>query len=234
MTTAIYTKGDFTSTRIVDYWVEYPFSDFGDTSTKIYKFRCQVNAGNYATLSKGSSMAGAISMGVIETPITDSTARFCSDQGFASSSGGVIEFVRTFANIPQSRTDYSSGTYTSPPEYDSERIITLYSSITGNPIRTARRYYVKTSARTTVVGARLEYSYTTLPNSINILTQEGFEIIKEEPRGFYEATYGQFVVQEEDNGAVSIIQTGDANVIEGTKVKQWMGDIYEVVTTYKI
>lgn len=223
----------FEQARIVDFWVTYPMSRYNDTVTKVYNYRCQVNAANYATLSKGALMTSATSAGVISIPFTDANARFCSDTPTNSISGGVIEFVRTFANIPAAYTTYSSGVETKAPQYGEKQTITLYSTLNGDPLRTKKTYPLENASQTSVVAARVEYSFTITPDTETTLTAESFEISTAAP-STYSDTYLGYPVTVEDEGAVTVNVLGDANVLEGTKIEEWRGDIYRVTTTYKV
>lgn len=226
----------FSTTRIVDYWTSYPFSDFGDTTTKIYKMRCVVDEDSYTTLAIGTgTLTDAASAGVYALPASfvDATARFCSDSEPTSLSGGVIEFVRTFANIPQSRTDYSSGIKTYPPEFGYVREPTLYSLDESGPVpsRTRKYEYVKKPSRSETIAIRLSYSYVTTPGTL--LTEEGFEVTKSDA-SYYSTTFNGYPVFETNEGTSTVTSTGTAGVIISTTIRQWMGDIYEKVTGYEI
>ena len=233
--TALYASGDFTAVRVIDHWLEYPFSDFDDTTTKVYYLRCMINAADYETRARGNTMANASSAGVIALPITNGAARFCHDTALSSSSGGTIQFTRVFAMIPLNRTDYSTGLYTTPPVFDSkvEPILFTTDGFTSTPIRTRRTEYIKTPSESVVVPVKLRYSYTTSPSSVNTLTRESFEINKPDSQT-YAATYQGNPVTEVNDGISVVTELGDTGVIEGTQIRQWMGDIYEVVTGYRI
>ena len=160
----------FTGAKIIDHWIEYPFEEFGDITTKVYRARCMVNVDEYTTLKTGiGNLSNASAAGVLSLPASfiDPFARFVGDSTPTSSSGGTCQFVRTFANVPASHTDYSTATYTSPPEFASKvEPILFINDPTGGPniaTRTRRYEYTKKPAETKVVSVRLLYSYRTSP-----------------------------------------------------------------------
>lgn len=228
----------FAQVRVVDFWIEYPMSDFYDTATKIYKMRCQVNSLNYATIRTGASMASAVSAGVINLPVANTSARFCYDTPAISTSGGMLEFVRVFAMVPQARTDYATATYTSPPVYSKKtRVNTSVVSTSGipqvAPSAITVSWEIRTPAQTKVFAARVEYSYTTTPETVPLLTESGFEVIQS-PAFTAQSRYFSYSVLETNDGEKSVVVTGDSRVLEGTKITQWMGDIFEVATAYRV
>ena len=229
--TAIYTKGDFSQARVVDYNVSYPMSQYGDTSTKLYSLVCVVNANDYTIPFSSSSLSSASSVGVIELPITDSTARYVGDTS-SSISGGKLQFVRRYAEIPNSRTELSTGIYTSPPQFGTKVEPTLFSTINGNPLRTRRFEYVRVPSKSEVVPVRLEYSYGTYTLAGTIKTQESFTLEKTDSTTS-RTRYLGYDVTEVDEGATTVTITGDGGVIVGTQIRRWMGEIFEKVTGYR-
>ena len=230
-----YTSGDFTQARVVDHWVEYPFSDFGDTASKVYKLKLVVTAEDYATLETTANMGSAGSAGVIALPsgFTDVTARFCGDSAPASISGGLVEFVREFANVPLPHTDYSSALFTSAPTFGSRSEIIQYVPLSQDPFRVRRTQYERKASETNIVAARVEYSYTLVPTSVQLLEKESFEIV-DEPVSYEQETFlGYSGVWVWDAGGKTVIPTGDTGVLEGTTIRKWKGPIFEVVTVYQ-
>ena len=228
----------FSITRVVDYWTSYPFSDFGDNVTKIYKMRCVVNEDSYTTLETGvGNLTSAATAGVHSLPASfiDVDARFCNDSETTSLSGGVVEFVRTFANIPADRTDYSTAVRTYPPEFEQKITPTLYALDSGGNIvvsRTTKTEYVKKPAESKVVSVRLEYRYG-IGAPTGVKTEEGFTITKADASVSNQVYFGDNVI-ETDEGQSTVTVTGDAGVILGTESRQWLGDINEFVTGYAL
>ena len=113
-----YTSGDFTSARANgDSWIEYPFIEYGDNTTKVYHLVCEVNEVDYAPIALDTTMASASNADVISLPFTaDAAAYHVGDFGKAKIDGGLTRFDRQFANIPSVRSDSPSGTtaYTYP------------------------------------------------------------------------------------------------------------------------
>jgi hypothetical protein len=102
-----YTSGDFTSARANgESWVEYPFIEYGDNTTKVYHLVCEVNEVDYAPITLDTTMASASNADVISLPFTaDAAAYHVGDFGKAKIDGGLTRFDRQFANIPQPTVD---------------------------------------------------------------------------------------------------------------------------------
>ena len=227
------TDSIFNEIRIVDFSIQYPMSNFDDNVTKIYSYRCQVKADSYSTLATGASMSSAASAGVISIPFINSLARFVHDTAPVSISGGFIEFIRVFSMIPKSFVDYSSGVYTTQPTYSTRQTVILYSTVNGDPLRVRKTYPIQDASKTETVAARVEYSFTTNPAQILTKTIEGFQIDQDEP-SISDGTYFGNQVTIEDEGQINVTTTGDIGVLEGTKIRKWKGDIYEISTIYKL
>lgn len=214
---SIYESGDFTVEKVVDYSIEYPLTEFGNTTTKVYKMIGRVNAANY---TPGASLAGASGV-------------YCGDLTPTSISGGMIEFTRLFCSaVPPSRTDYSSGTYTFPPVYGTKNTPTRYDS-NGDPSRYRVSNYAISPARTEVVATRVEISYTTSPELVAVKTAETFEVVQSEGSITTGLLFGNSVTFDNE-GELVINFSGDLGVTEGTTIRRWLGPIFEVSTSYKI
>lgn len=102
-----YTSGDFTSARANgESWIEYPFIEYGDNTTKVYHLVCEVNEVDYAPIALDTTMASASNADVISLPFTaDAAAYHVGDFGKAKIDGGLTRFDRQFANIPQPAVD---------------------------------------------------------------------------------------------------------------------------------
>ena len=158
---------------------------------------------------------------------------------------GLLRYTATYCEIPAARTEYSSGTYTSPPTYTNREEVILYRRTVGttpstgliptvsDPSRTRFFSQIQKPSETRVVGARIEVSYTRTPQSAQIFTEESFEIIQAEP-SIYQSVYFGVDVTREDEGAITVVPTGDVGVIQGTTVTRWLGPIYEVRTAYRL
>lgn len=91
-----------------DSQIQYPFLSDGDTQTKVYRMGCQQIAEYYnpAQVALDTPMTSAAAAGVIALPFgTDSSAYYVGDENLTPQPGGMIQFDRVFANIPQTRTD---------------------------------------------------------------------------------------------------------------------------------
>jgi hypothetical protein len=72
-----YTSGDFTSARANgESWVEYPFIEYGDNTTKVYHLVCEVNEADYAPIALDTTMANATNADVIELPFAADAAAY--------------------------------------------------------------------------------------------------------------------------------------------------------------
>lgn len=114
-----YTQASMANVRAVDgTFISYPFLDDGDTSTKVYNMVCTQRASDYdaAQIDLDDPMTNATTAGVIELPFTgDSSAYFVGDTGHDSIGGGMLQFTRTFSNIPQTTTTVSGSAFVTFP-----------------------------------------------------------------------------------------------------------------------
>ena len=105
--------------RAVDgTYISYPFLEDGDTSTKVYNMVCTQRASDYdaAQIALDYPMTNATTAGVINLPFdSDSSAYFVGDTGHTPIGGGMLQFTRTFANIPQSITTPSGSAFVTFP-----------------------------------------------------------------------------------------------------------------------
>jgi hypothetical protein len=101
----------FASVRAVSQtYIEYPFIEAGDNLTKVYRMICQINASDYdpTEVALDDTMSSAAAAGVIALPFpVDAAAYFVGDFNHSPMDGGLLEFERVFANIPQQSTDPS-------------------------------------------------------------------------------------------------------------------------------
>jgi len=85
-------------------FISYPFIADGDSDTKVYNMICIQRASDYVAsqLELDATMSSALSAGVLELPFpADSNAFFVGDTNHTSQTGGMLQFTRTFTNIPQ-------------------------------------------------------------------------------------------------------------------------------------
>ena len=101
-----------------DSFISRPFLEDGDTDTKVYHMACSQLEDDYDSeqLDLDDTMTSAASAGVIALPFAaDSNAYFVGDTGHTAADGGMIEFQRTFANIPKyTRVPTGSQNYSFP------------------------------------------------------------------------------------------------------------------------
>lgn len=218
--------------EVIDAWIDRPFLRFGDSTTEVIYLRCRVAVGEYTALTMGTStLTSAATAGVtgLDTDFLNSNARWCGDENFSFSNRLRQEFIRKFAVVPAAHTDYASGVYTTPPTYGTKTINELYDTFSGAVTRRRIVEFVQEDAQSNPVAARLEYSYTTDPANATLLTKEGYQITKSTPTV---SDVGGVVTY---NDAVStVVATGTTDVLQDTSVELWHGDIYEVLTIYKL
>jgi len=103
-----YTSEDFTTPRAGgESWVEYPFIEYGDNSSKVYHMRCTVNKDDYTAIALDTTMASASNADVLTLPFTaDTSAYFVGDFNHRVKDGALLEFDRQFATIPATNVDY--------------------------------------------------------------------------------------------------------------------------------
>lgn len=97
---------------VAQTYIEYPFIERGDNTTKIYHMICSVNRADYnaAQVALDTTMSSAANAGVISLPFAaDANAYFVGDFGHTPLDGGLIEFERVFSNIPATRNAEFTG-----------------------------------------------------------------------------------------------------------------------------
>jgi len=103
-----YTSEDFTTPRAGgESWIEYPFIEYGDNTSKVYHMRCTVNKDDYAAIALDTTMASASNADVLVLPFTaDANAYFVGDYNHRVTDGALLEFDRQFATIPATNEVY--------------------------------------------------------------------------------------------------------------------------------
>lgn len=116
-----YTSEDFTTPRAGgESWIEYPFIEYGDNTSKIYHMRCAVNKDDYAAIALDTTMTSASNADVLVLPFTaDANAYYVGDFNHKVTDGALIEFDRQFATIPATRTEYEGSVIFEYPGYES-------------------------------------------------------------------------------------------------------------------
>jgi len=100
----------FTTPTCVRAWIEYPFQDRGDFTTKIYHHIMQVERDSYAPLAWNDVMTTADEKPTRSPFADDSAAYYVGDTEPQNTDPRMVEFDRMFANIPQTKTE-SNGIY---------------------------------------------------------------------------------------------------------------------------
>jgi len=214
---------DLANVRVVESWIDRPFTGFGDTTTKVYYLRCHCSEGDYTALVLGTAnLTNATTAGVIATRYADATARWVGDVDFKASDGGYITFIRRFANVPADHEDYTSSVVTLPDGNTTGSI----SGGTGLPV--SFEYLGGDYQLTT----RIEYTFDTDPTAITIV--KPFFIQAE--RAFGDIENGStinFTMPSLTNPTTSeFFESGNERASEATQIIKWMGDIYMGITPY--
>ena len=105
MSIPYYSSTDFDTARPnQDSWIEFPFINLGDSSTKVYHLKCTMLRSDYdpALVPLDTTMASAANAKVTSLPFTaNASAYFVGDYDHSISDGVLITFDRQFATIPQ-------------------------------------------------------------------------------------------------------------------------------------
>lgn len=216
--------------------VDLPFKKYGDLVTKSYKLICRNLLGEYdAPVMGTANLTDLVSAKILNLPshAFNAAARWVGDSPRVQVNERQEQFIRTFHVIPADHIEYSTAVFTSLPVYATRRQVIRYDTVNGDPIRTKKTNFIQIPSTSSVVASEIRYSYTINPASATILTQAGFTISQADPSS-YASTYFGDPVTEEYEGAITVNQTGTLNVLEGTKVEPFLGDIYRVSTVYKL
>jgi len=128
---SIYSTGtSFDTPTTINAWIEYPFSNSGDSVTKLYCHTMRVSRLNYSPLSFDDVMTSAGEKPIRSPFSDDSGAYWVEDTVPTALDGGIVEFDRKFANIPQSRIEGASNYSFTFPGVTDTSIKTLNSTST--------------------------------------------------------------------------------------------------------
>lgn len=94
-----------TTPTCVSAWVEYPFRNNGDPATKAYHHLMQVKLTSYAPLADDDEMTAADEKPDRSPFPDDANAFFTGDSMPEPIDGGMVQFVRSFSQIPATRTE---------------------------------------------------------------------------------------------------------------------------------
>ena len=215
--------------RVIESWIDRPFTDFGDTATKVYYLRCHCSEADYTALVLGTAnLTDATTAGVIATRYTDATARWVGDVDFKSSDGGYITFIRRFANVPAGHEDYTSSVVTLPDGSDAN----TFNVDTGDP------YQVIYKGGDYQLSTRIEYEFNADPTALTIGTPFFIEMdvtFTGDPP-YIAGDVVPFTLRSDNTNPTTgeFFESGIERVSEATQVSKWMGDIYVGVTPYII
>lgn len=93
----------FETPTCVGAWIEYPFRDQGDSSTRVYHHDMRVRNTAYVPLNDDDQMTDADEKPIRSPFSDDSNAFYVGDTPPQPQDGGMVGFVRSFANIPAVR-----------------------------------------------------------------------------------------------------------------------------------
>jgi hypothetical protein len=94
-------------------WLDFPFKTSGDATTKVYNHFMEVKAINYTPLDDNDTMTAADEKPTNSPFADDANAFWVSDSIPEAADGGMVFFIRTFANIPTGRQE-GAGAYAFP------------------------------------------------------------------------------------------------------------------------
>lgn len=103
----------FTSIKCIGGWIELPFNEEGDASHKIFNFVCIVDAGAISSLPLSTLITNASAASVagldqypagVWPESGDGNCYFIGDSTPQPFDGQLVKFVRSFANVPSTRT----------------------------------------------------------------------------------------------------------------------------------
>lgn len=212
--------------RVVESWIDRPFTDFDDTATKVYYLRCHCAESDYTALVQGvANLTSAATAGVISTRYTDATARWVGDVDFKSSDGGYMTFVRRFANIPDDHEDYTSSVVTLPDGSISDLIRT----------ETGRPYNIVYTGGDYQLPTRVEYTFNIDPAAIAVQTPFFVTIDVNSGDNYSDGdTVGFTLSSQTTPNTNQFYESGIERASEATQIVKWMGDIYMGITSYII
>ena len=203
------------------YTVSTPMSYRGDGS-KVFAVRATVNRDVYRAGIQIQNVPSEVS-GVD-----------CGDSGFADADGGLMSFVRTFAEVPRPWNEFSSAVYVAPPRYSTRTIPVVYltdnrGNVTNISDVREESYLVRgpfSSVRP--VSIRYEYFHKRIGRTF---TKEAFETV-ETAAALRRGSYRGFRVNIFQRPFTRVRITGTRGCVEGTRVRRWMGEIYETTTAF--
>lgn len=135
-------------------WLDFPFKDRGDTSTKVYNHFMEVKALNYTSLSDNDTMTTATDKPENSPFSDDANAFWVGDSIPEPLDGGMISFIRTFANIPESKQE-GAGVYAF--------------AFPGNSDTTKVSTYTQNGVSKGIVNGRPEVSFTATATNAQLL-----------------------------------------------------------------
>lgn len=201
--------------RVIESWTDRPFTEFDDTTTKVYYLRCHCLESQYVPpVLDVANLTNANTAKVIATRYADPLARWVGDYDFAPSDGGYITFIRRFANVPATHSEYTDSVVSLPAHYD-------------NVPNTS---YLLFAGGDHTLSTRLEYKYALNPASI--IRVKPF-VIKQTVSNApltYVITDGEGIYETTPDG--SAFYSSAERASEATKISRWMGNIYVGVTPY--
>lgn len=197
--------------HVIDAWIEYPFQEFGDNSTKIYNLRCRVAHADYEALTIGTSKLTSLTTAkLIGLPASffNSSARWVGDSGFNQANFKQQEFIRRFATVPVDHDERDALIVDLPKAYADSGNDVLFE---GGP---------------SVAPTRFAYTYSTNISSFTIYKKFQVTYLG------YEVNWVRNSPATSPNRNLFYGGTSSERVAETTKSGRWMGDIYYAVTPY--
>ena len=201
--------------RVTSSWIDRPFTEFGDTATKVYYLRCHCLESQYVPpVLDVANLTNASTAKVFATRYADPQARWVGDYDFAPSDGGYITFIRRFANIPATHSEYTDSVVSLPSNFD--RVVSLN--------------YLIFRGGDYALSTRLEFKYALNPASIVRVKPFAIKQTATNAAVQFVTNSGKSLDETTPDGAAFYSSTERAS--EATKVSRWMGNIYVGVTPY--
>ena len=212
---------DLANVRVLESWIDRPFTDFGDTATKVYYLRCHCAEADYTALVQGTAnLTNATTAGVIATRYADATARWVGDVDFKSSDGGYMTFIRQFANVPAAHSDYTSS------------VVTLPDGSPNDSGSSAGPNYFIYQGGDYQLSTRIAYTFSTAPASISIVKPFFIELANASIFGDVGEVVNFTTLSITSPTTAEFFESSTERASEATQVVKWMGDIYMGITPY--
>lgn len=217
-----YDSGNFNAARPTgESYIEYPFEEEGDITTKVYHLICSIHKDSYTPLELNSNIAmtTAAAAGVSSLPFAaDSAAYFIGDFGDQIEDGVLRIFDRQFSNIPIARSRPTGSTAFTFPGYFISGTPNEYKSEQAAVVGSVTDYTYYLPGVTPGITTVLDVDDTPLFAPVFTLSGNRATILRSntEPTG---TEYKASVAAKENLIAQSTITTWRGNIIQRANLK---------------